>query len=248
MLHTRALRGDMLSATLDLLVIGIVLVDCESRIVHTNRAGMRCLEEARAVRRSRGRLIASDPGAALALRGAITQAARCSRRGCSAVGIATPLPDADGRALAAWVLPLTGALPHPPDAPCSAQAAVFLREIGDTPRLPGELLARHYGVTPAEYRVLMSLIRGMSPHEMADALGCSETTVRTHLRHLFAKTRTRGQSDLMRLAMSVAPAVMDSAAAADTIALPVGQPPSGERGALNRRVALESVAGDLRNR
>jgi DNA-binding CsgD family transcriptional regulator len=147
------------------------------------------------------------------------------------------------------VLPLTGALPHAPDAPCSAQAAVFLREIGDTPQLPGELLARHYGVTPAEYRVLMSLIRGMSPHETADALGCSETTVRTHLRHLFAKTRTRGQSDLMRLAMSaLAPAAMDSAAAADTIALPVGQPPSGERGALNRRAALASVAGDLRGR
>ena len=38
MLHTRALRDDMLSATLDLLVIGIVLVDGEGCIVHANRA------------------------------------------------------------------------------------------------------------------------------------------------------------------------------------------------------------------
>jgi DNA-binding CsgD family transcriptional regulator len=214
MLHTRALRDDMLSATLDLLVVGIVLVDGESRIVHANCAGMRRLEEARAVRRSRGRLTASDPGAALALRGAIAQAARCGRQRSATTGIATPLPDADGRDLAAWVLPLAGALPQVPDAPWSAQAAVFLREIGDTPQLPGELLARHYGITPAEYRVLMSLIQGMSPLETADALGCSETTVRTHLQHLFAKTRTRGQSDLIRLAMSaLAPAVMHCAAA-----------------------------------
>jgi DNA-binding CsgD family transcriptional regulator len=214
MLHTRALRDDMLSATLDLLVVGIVLVDGESRIVHANRAGRRCLDEARAVRRSRGRLTASDPGAALALRVAITQAARCGRQRSATTGIATPLPDADGRDLAAWVLPLAGALAHVPDRPCSAQAAVFLREIGDKPQLPGELLARHYGITPAEYRVLMSLIQGMSPLETADALGCSETTVRTHLQHLFAKTRTRGQSDLIRLAMSaLPPATMNSAVA-----------------------------------
>jgi DNA-binding CsgD family transcriptional regulator len=209
MLHTRALRDDMLSATLDLLVVGVVLVDGESRIVHANRAGMRRLEEARAVRRSRGRLTASDPGAALALRTAIAQTARRGRQRSAAAGIATPLPDAGGRDLAAWVLPLTGELPPVPEAPCSAQAAVFLREIGDTPQLPCELLARHYGITPAECRVLMSLIRGMSPCETADAIGCSETTVRTHLQHLFAKTRTRGQADLIRLAMSaLAPAAV----------------------------------------
>jgi DNA-binding CsgD family transcriptional regulator len=207
MLPTRARRDDMLSATLDLLVVAIVLVDADGRIVHANRAAMRYLDEARAVQRHGGRLTASDLGAAVALRTAIGQAARCSRAAGAGSGVAIPLPEVDGRDLAAWVLPLPGTLPNEPAAPCSAEVAIFLREIGDTPPLAGELLARHYGITPAECRVLTFLIQGMTPHETASALRCSETTVRTHLQHLFAKTRTRGQPDLVRLAMSaLAPA------------------------------------------
>jgi DNA-binding CsgD family transcriptional regulator len=130
----------------------------------------------------------------------------------------------------------TPELPHVPDAPCSARVVVFLREIGDTPQLPGELLARHYGITPAEHCVLMSLIQGMSPQETAEAFSCSETTVRTHLQHLFAKTRTRGQPDLIRLAMSaLAPAVINSGAAGGQIAS-TGRRPS----ALNLRAAPAS--------
>jgi DNA-binding CsgD family transcriptional regulator len=196
-------------ATLDLLVVGIVVVDGECRIVHANRAGTRHLDDARAVRRSLGRLTASDPAAAVALRAAVAQTTGGRGQRSAGAGIATPMPAAGGRDLAAWVLPLPGGLPAGIAAPCSAQAAVFLREIGDTARLPGELLARHYGITPAECRVLMLLTQGLSPQEAADALGCSETTVRTHLQHLFAKTGTRGQPDLIRLAMSaLAPASM----------------------------------------
>jgi DNA-binding CsgD family transcriptional regulator len=209
MLHTSALRDDTLSATLDLLVVGIVLVDGDCRIVHANRAGMHRLEEAQAVRRCHGRLSASDPAAGSALCVAVAQAARSDGRASVKTGIATPIPDADGRDLAAWVLPLPAGLRDELGAPCPAQAAVFLRDIGDASQLPGELLARHYGITPAECRVLMLLIQGLSPYEAAGSLRCSETTVRTHLKRLFAKTGTRGQSDLMRLAMSaLAPASM----------------------------------------
>ena len=205
-LLTSTLRDDILSATLDLLVVGIVLVDGECRIVHANRAATRLLEEAQAVRSCHGRLTANDAAGALALRVAVAQAVRGDRERSLKTGIETPLPDDDGRDLAAWVLPLPAGLVDGIDAP-SARAVVFLREIGDAQQLPGELLARHYGITPAECRVLMFLIQGMTPNETADALGCSETTVRTHLQHLFAKTGTRGQPDLVRLAMSaLAPA------------------------------------------
>jgi DNA-binding CsgD family transcriptional regulator len=105
------------------------------------------------------------------------------------------------------VLPLDSGLRNELAAPFSARAAVFLKEIGDTAPLPGELFVRRYGITPAECRVLMLLTQGMSPHDTADALGCSEATVRTHMQRLFTKTGTSGQPDLMRLAMSaLAPA------------------------------------------
>jgi DNA-binding CsgD family transcriptional regulator len=143
----------------------------------------------------------------LALRVAVAQVARSGHQRSVKTGIETPIPDTDGHDLAAWVLPVSARLADELAAPRAAQVAVFLREIGDTPHLPGELLARHYGITPAECRVLMLLVKGMTPNETAGVLGCSETTVRTHLQHLFAKTGTRGQPDLIRLAMSaLAPA------------------------------------------
>jgi DNA-binding CsgD family transcriptional regulator len=208
MLDDRALRDDMLSATLDLLIVGIVLVDSEARIVHANRAGARHLDEAQSVRRSDDRLSARDPVAAAALRDAIMRATRAGATlEVAKTGIAVPITGVDGRDLAAWVLPLDGGLRNEFASAFRAKVAVFLRELGDTAPLPGELFVRRYGITPAECRVLMLLAQGMSPHETADALGCSEPTVRTHMQRLFTKTGTSGQPDLMRLAMSaLAPA------------------------------------------
>jgi DNA-binding CsgD family transcriptional regulator len=207
MLDDRALRDDMLSATLDLLVVGIVLVDGESRVVHANRAGSHHLDEAQAVRRSGGRLSARDPDAAAALGDAVAKATHTGAvLQLAKTGIAVPLAGA-GRDLAAWVLPLDSGLRNELASAFSAKAAVFLNELGATAPLPGELFVRRYGITPAECRVLMMLAHGMSPHETADALGCSEATVRTHMQRLFAKTGTGGQPDLIRLAMSaLAPA------------------------------------------
>jgi DNA-binding CsgD family transcriptional regulator len=207
MLDDRALRDDMLSATLDLLAVWIVLVDAEARIVHANRAGARHLDEAQAVRRSGDHLSARDPAAAAALRNAVAKATQAGAALLLArTGIAVPIAGAGGD-LAAWVLPLDSGLRNELASSFSAKAAVFLSELGNTAPLPGELFVRRYGVTPAECRVLMLLTQGMSPHDTADALGCSESTVRTHMQRLFTKTGTSGQPDLMRLAMSaLAPA------------------------------------------
>ena len=52
-------------------------------------------------------------------------------------------------------------------------------------------------LTPAEARALIELRRSDDP---ADALGLSAATVRTHLKHVFAKTDTRKQSELLVIA------------------------------------------------
>ena len=110
MLDDRALRDNMLSATLDLLVVGIVLVDAEARIVHANRAGARHLDEAQAVRRSDDHLSARDPAAAAALRDAVAKATQAGAAlQLTKTGIAVPIAGADGD-LTAWVLPLDSGL------------------------------------------------------------------------------------------------------------------------------------------
>jgi len=68
----------------------------------------------------------------------------------------------------------------------------------DTPS-PMEAVAKLYRLTPTEVRVLGAVIElgGVSP--IADTLGVSEATVKTHLQHLFEKTGIRRQMDLVKL-------------------------------------------------
>ena len=60
------------------------------------------------------------------------------------------------------------------------------------------VLATLYGLTPAESALIALLLQGMAPREMAEAQGVRLSTVRTHLSHLFQKTGSRGQVDLVQ--------------------------------------------------
>lgn len=202
LLDQRALQQDMLSATFDLLSVGIFLVDEDARIAQANQAGLAHLESRAALRRDGNRLSARDPKAAHELREAIAAATNSDAIKTPSTGLSVAIVSADGRDLAAWVMPLDGGVCREFAAPFSAKAAVFVRELGDTSAFAGELFVKRYGITPAECRVLTMLVQGMSIAEASDALGLAEPTVKTHLSRLFEKTRTGGQSELMRLACS----------------------------------------------
>lgn len=59
-----------------------------------------------------------------------------------------------------------------------------------------------YGLTPAEGRLAALLASGKHIESAAHLLGVSIHTVRTHLKHIFSKTETSSQSDLVRLILS----------------------------------------------
>ncbi|MBZ9905308.1 LuxR C-terminal-related transcriptional regulator [Mesorhizobium sp. BR115XR7A] len=56
-----------------------------------------------------------------------------------------------------------------------------------------------YGLTPAEAAVATAITRGEGLQAVADELGISLTRARTHLQHVFEKTETRRQAELVRL-------------------------------------------------
>ncbi len=99
-------------------------------------------------------------------------------------------------------MPLDSGLRRELAAGFAAQVAVFIRELGDTSPFPAELFVCRYAITPAESRVMMLLVQGMTISEAAEALGISPPTAKTHLARLFDKTGTSRQADLVRLAMS----------------------------------------------
>ena len=68
-----------------------------------------------------------------------------------------------------------------------------------------ETLGRAYRLTGAELRVLLGLAEGATPRDIAARYGIAASTVRTHLKGLYAKTQTCRQKDLVALLFAVPP-------------------------------------------
>lgn len=60
-------------------------------------------------------------------------------------------------------------------------------------------LRDHHRLSPQETRIALHLIDGGSVATCAEALGVAESTVRTHLKSMFAKTGVRRQAGLRTL-------------------------------------------------
>lgn len=212
LLGASALQQGTLAAVIDLLTVGVVLTDEDGEIRFVNRAARERLDRRDAVLRVGGRLSARDRKAADALRDAIATAARGSLIDLPHAGIGVPIPSEESigeRAadLAAWVLPLDAGLRFEFAAPIACKVAIFLRDLGDVSPFPGELFVRQYGITPAECRVFALLTQGMVLQEVAETLGISLPTAKTHLQSIFAKTGTQRQADLVKLAtVAISPA------------------------------------------
>ena len=86
--------------------------------------------------------------------------------------------------------------------PREAVAAIFLAPAMAPRPAPIAAVAALFDLTPTETRVLELITAGRSNADVAAALGTAVSTVRTHLLHLFAKTRTHRQTELVALVAS----------------------------------------------
>jgi DNA-binding CsgD family transcriptional regulator len=187
-----------LADTLDTLVSAMFIVSGTGRIVHANASGYTMLSEARVLRAPNGRLGTNGPASEQALLDVFTAAeggdAALGRR-----GIAVPLEARDGERYVAHVLPLTSGARRKAGVSYGAVAAVFVRKAMIDLPSPPVVMAKEFHLTPAELRVLFSIVEIGGAAEVAEVLGISEATIRTHLHRLFEKTRTSRQADLVKL-------------------------------------------------
>jgi DNA-binding NarL/FixJ family response regulator len=191
-------KGAMLADAFDTLAAGVFLVDEHARIVFANAAGQALLGEATILHGAKGVLTMTDTEAGRAFRDAI-QAAAGGDAVMGAKGVAVPLSPQPDRRWLAHILPLTSGARQHAGIAYAAVAAVFVRKAAlDTPS-PMQTVARLYKLTPSELRVLGAIIEVGGVSAVADALGISEATVKTHLQHLFEKTGLRRQTDLVKL-------------------------------------------------
>src|SRR5262249_4700100 len=192
-----------LAGSVATLPAGMFLADAEGRMRHANFGGQRLVSEPNAGHTPGGKLGAVDRTADQALLDAFTAAGN-GDAALGRKGIAVPLHARDGTRYVANVLPLTSGARRKAGVSYAAVATVFVHKAGLDLPSPPEAVAKDYGLTPAELRVLFAIVEVGGVPEVAAVLGISETTVKTHLHHLFEKTGTSRQADLVKLVASYA--------------------------------------------
>jgi DNA-binding CsgD family transcriptional regulator len=190
-----------LSDALDGLAAGMFLVDATGRIVHANASGHAMLAKGDVVHIAGLRLSSKDAKAEQALR-EVFAATAAGDVGIGAKGIAVPVSAAGGARHVAHVLPLTSGTRRQAGHRYAAVAAVFLQEAVVGGNTPFETITQHFKLTTAEMRVLFAIVQVGGVPDAAPVLGVSETTVKTHLQHVFEKTGTNRQADLVKLVAS----------------------------------------------
>jgi len=187
-----------LADALDGLASALLLVDGSGRIIHANASGHAMIAEANVLRAPNGGLRTFDPKADQALLDIFT-AANSGDTAVGVKGIAVPLVARDNERYIAHVLPLTAGKRRRAGTEYRAVAALFVRKAALDLPSPFESIAKQFSLTSAELRVLFALIEVGGVPEVAEVLGITQATVKTHLHHVFEKTETGRQVDLVKL-------------------------------------------------
>ena len=186
--------------TLDLLhglSWGIVALDGALRLQFVNRAAEGLLAKADGLRLDRQCLHAAHPWDAHRLREVLAQALHGSG---GELRVRRPSGEPD------WIVsvaPARGDKGVRPDLG-EVRVVVHLLDPAARPSCPPQRLAALLDVSPAEARVATALLSGLSANEIAARNGVAVSTIRTQLEHLFAKTATAGQHELLALLQRVA--------------------------------------------
>ena len=84
-------------------------------------------------------------------------------------------------------------------------ALVVVIDPEDEPVPAAALLRRLYRLTRTEAEVALHIMHGADLRQISEELSISLTTVRTHLQHVFDKTDTHRQAELVRLLLVLCP-------------------------------------------
>lgn len=201
LLDAQTVAAATVEAALDRTGTPILVTDGLLNLLHAN-APARTLLDARDPLIVKGHGIAlAQPAAMQALSLAVAQAAEDEAE-IGHRGLGIPVLCRDGTPRVLHVLPLRGGALRP-GLVNKAAAAIFVSTAAASPVGAGSLAAQLFGLSLAEARIFDLIAEGHTPAEAATRLDIGLSTVRTHLLRIYAKTGTRRQSDLVRLAASL---------------------------------------------
>lgn len=195
--------SDLLSAgfgALDLLNIGVVVCGSSGELLVANATAQEILRARDGLELDAQGVLCATCQSGASLTGVIEQVARTARNGLdnnnvdSAFAVQRP---SRKRALTLFVRAV-----HAKGEPPAVHEAAVLVMILDA-ALPVEAteleLRQLYGFTSMEAQLANLLMEGMALEDCCHELGIRRTTVRMHLRNIFAKTGARRQGELVSL-------------------------------------------------
>ena len=201
----QAVRLERLEQAVDALSTGVFLADNRG-ISYMNASAKKLIDRGGALKVKNNRLLAGKSR----VNDMLSHAVAASLEGMAPERVGShmvAIPAEEGGGMLASVMPLAWHNARNPLSGMPGSAAIFVQDTAQPPPIAGGAFAKLYGLTPAELRVSLEIARGLAPQEVAETLGITTNTIKTHLKHVFAKTGVTRQGDLVRLVMMSTPPV-----------------------------------------
>jgi DNA-binding CsgD family transcriptional regulator/PAS domain-containing protein len=183
-----------IAQAMDSVVHGIVIVRKDAVIVRLNTAAERIVGRSDGLRIRSGCLEAARTHVNNQLHQGIAEALIGRGPGCRR-GTSLPCSRPSGkRPYILHVLPVSTT----EDASQRPSALVVIVDPEQQSEPPANLLRRLYGLTNAEAAVALRVLRGEGLKPICEDMALSIATIKTHLQHIFDKTDTHRQAELVR--------------------------------------------------
>jgi DNA-binding CsgD family transcriptional regulator len=190
-----SIREHVLLGALDATRVGFVLLDVHGKLLLSNKS-------AESILNSNDGLMIAKRGLVSALHSQTREIEKvvheASLRGGRAGRVVVKRPSCR-LPYVLLISPVSRAAQFPEQSAPAVVVLITDPEIGSEHRLDVKVLSELFEFTPAECVVATQLVQGHSLQEAARELHISGNTARTHLKHLFEKTNTHRQAELLRV-------------------------------------------------
>ncbi len=184
---------------------GVFIVGPDCAVRETNLAAEQMLCSKDGLAFTAGQLVAVGVRVSGALRGLVHFAITGDRSGARSGGTLLCERPSGKRPYIVHVLPLRHSAHRDGLVLESPTAMIVIIDPESEPEPPMLLLRRLYNLTQTEADVAARIAHGADVKQIADEMCISITTVRTHLQHVFVKTDTHRQAELIRLLLALNP-------------------------------------------
>ena len=201
--HVRDLvdHHDDLAPAIDFHHHGIVILGPDQSVVHLNSAADRILRSNDGLQLRSGSIEAARASVTIELQRSIDRAFNHDCLDPWGGSLCCPRPSGK-RHYVVHVVPIHR---DSEASPSARQAIVVIIDPALQTDSPASLFRRLWTLTAAEADVAARIARGAELKQISDELSVSITTVRKHLQHVYDKTDTHRQAELVRLLLTLHP-------------------------------------------